>query len=61
MALKAMHRLLIAAGILLAVIFGIYQAKQGDTAWVVACAVIAAALSAYLVWFIRKTRDEGRS
>lgn len=61
MALNVLHRILIGMGILLAVIFGAYQANAGELGWVVACAVIGAGLSAYLVWFSKKTKDAGRS
>ncbi|MEQ8276479.1 MAG: hypothetical protein RMA76_15975 [Deltaproteobacteria bacterium] len=63
-ALVRLHRLLIAAGIALSIVFGVYQVKQltagadGALPWLVVSGVMGAALTAYLVWFNKKIKKE---
>lgn len=61
-ALERLHRVLIGAGIALAVVFGVYQFDrytkgiEGALGWVAACIVLAVGLTGYLVWFNKKTK-----
>ncbi len=66
-ALVRLHRLLIAAGIALSIVFGVYQVKQltggaeDALPWLIVSGVMGVALSAYLVWFNRKLEREKKS
>lgn len=66
-ALVRLHRLLIAAGIALSVVFGVYQGKQladgaeGALPWLVVSGVMAVLLTSYLVWFNKKTHAKEKS